>query len=169
MAIFVAYNCAFSTTTNVGAGTSYATGAKCAIQLDVPANMKLDILEWGVSFDGTAVGAANVEVVQASASSTMSTAHTSSTVLAIGPDGAATSRLGYGTTADTGYGNGAITTNTTEIVFAKAYVPQTGLYVQMFPLGTEPRSDPSKFVHLRINTTATVNAIAYIKFREIYT
>lgn len=166
MAIFVAHNMAFSTTTNVGAGTSYASGAKCAIQLDVPTTIRVQLLEWGVSMDGTS-GAANWELVQATAASTMSTAHTTSTVVAIGLDGAATSRLNYGTTSDTGYGNGSIATNTTEATFDKAYIPQSGLYVKMWPLGEQPLCDLDSFVQLRVNTTATVSAVAYIKFREL--
>lgn len=166
MAIFTAWNMAASTTTNVGAGTSYATGAKCAIQLEVPSTLRVQILEWGVSFDGT-TGSANIELVQASAASTMSTAHTTSTVVAQGTDGTATSRLTYGTTADTGYGNGAITTNTTEITFDKAYIPLTSAYFKMWPLGDQPMSDTTKWVQLRINTTATANGIAYIRFREL--
>lgn len=168
MAIYTAWNAAFSTTTGIAAGTSYATGAKCAIQLDVPATLRLQILEWGISFDAaTAETPAVVELVQASAASTMTTAHTTSTVVAQGTDGAATSRLNYGTTADTGYGSGAITSNTTEITFDKVYVPVTGIYKMMWPLGNEPVCDQSKFVHLRINTTATRNALAFIKFREL--
>jgi hypothetical protein len=168
MALFIAYNAAFSATTDVAAGTSYASGAKCAIQLDVPSTMRLQILEWGVSFDGsTAATPALVELVQASAASTMSTAHTSSTVLATGADGTATSRLNYGTTADTGYGNGAITSNTTELVFDKQYIAPTNQYIKMWPLGDYPMCDAGKFVQLRIKTTATVNALAYIRFREL--
>jgi hypothetical protein len=168
MAIFVAYNAAFSATTAVAGGTSYASGAKCAIQLDVPTTMRLQILEWGVSFDGsTSATPATVELVQASVASTMSTAHTNATVLAVGMDGAATSRLNYGTTSDTGYGNGAITSNTTELSFDRQYIAPTNQYVRMWALGEQPMCDADSFVQLRINTTATVNALAYIRFREL--
>lgn len=168
MAIYTAWNAAFSTTTGVAGGTSYAAGAKCAIQLEVPSTLRVQILEWGISFDGSAAATpAVVELVQASAASTMSTAHTTSSVVAQGTDGAATSRLTYGTTADTGYGNGAITTNTTEIVFDKQYIAPTNQYIKMWPLGEQPMSDTTKWVQLRINTTATVNALAYIRFREL--
>lgn len=169
MAIFIAYNMAHSTTTNVGAGTSYASGAKCAIQLDVPTTMRLQILEWGISFDATAAstGTANVELCQGTTASTMSTAHTNATVLAVGMDGAATSRLNYGTTSDTGYGNGSIASTTTELTFDKLYMNLTGSYMKMWPLGEQPMCDADSFVQLRVNTSATANAIAYIRFREL--
>lgn len=169
MAIFVAYNHAFSATTDVSAGTSYTSGtARCAIQLDVPTTMRLQILEWGISFDGSAAGTPGiVELAQASAASTMSTAHTNGTVLAIGLDGAATSRLNYGTTSDTGYGNGTITSNTTELVFDKQYIAPTNQFVRVWPLGEQPMCDTDSFVQLRVKTATTANAIAYIKFREL--
>lgn len=169
MAIFVAYNSIFSATTDVSAGTSYASGtARVAIQLDVPTTMRLQILEWGVSFDSSAAGTPGiVELAQASAASTCSTAHTSATVLAVGLDGAATSRLNYGAATDTGYGNGSITTNTTELVFDKQYIAPTNQFVRLWPLGEQPMCDADSFVQLRIKTAVTANALAYIRFREL--
>lgn len=169
MAIYVAYNSIFSATTDVSAGTSYASGAKVAIQLDVPANMRLRFLEWGVSFDGSAAATPAIcELVQTNTASTCSTAHTSSTIMAIGADGAGTTRLNFGAATDTGYGNGTITSTTTELVFDKQYVAPTNQYLKMWPLGNEPMCDASKFVQLRIKTAATVNALAYVVFKEIY-
>lgn len=166
MALYVAYNCAFSTTTGVGAGTSYATGAKCAIQVAPPSTVNIKVVEWGISFDGSASATpANVELVQASAASTMSNAHSASSVLAIG-DNTLASKVTFSTTA-TGYGNGAITTNTTEKTFDKQYIAQTNQYIKQYPLGREPVLAASKFLQLRVNTTATVNAIAYIMWEEI--
>ena len=52
---FVAYNNGFDTTTDVIGGQSYAGGtAKCAIQLATPSTLEIVILEYGVSFDGSA-------------------------------------------------------------------------------------------------------------------
>lgn len=168
MAYYLALNHAFSTTTTVATGTSYATGAKCAIQLDCGTSVRVRIIEYGISFAGnTADVPAKVELVQASAASTMSTAHTTATVLPIGSE-TQTSRLNYGATTNTGYGNGAITTNTTQKYFDSQYIPPTGQFVKQWPLGREPISDSAaNFVQLRINTSATVIAAAYIVFEEI--
>jgi len=166
MAQYIAYNCAFSATSAVAAGTSYATGAKVAIQLDIPATLNVKIIEWGISFDGSAAATpANVELVQTNTASTTSTAHTTSTVLPVG-DNVLTTRLNFGAATDTGYGNGAITSTTTEKVFDKQYVAPTNQYIKQWPLGREPVAAVSKFVQLRVSTSATVNAIAYIVWEE---
>ena len=169
MALYIAYNHAFSSGTDVSAGASYAGAtAKCAIQLQIPSTLQVVIVEYGVSFDGTSANTpALVELVQASAASTMSTAHTTSTVVPIGQNQVVSSRLTFGATTNTGYGNGNITTNTTEAVFDKQYVAPTNQYIKQWPLGREPVADPSKFVQLRIKASTTVNAIGYIMWEEI--
>lgn len=166
MAQYTAYNCALSTTTAVGAGTSYASGGKVAIQLDIPSTLNVKIIEWGISFNGsTAAVPANVELVQTNTASTTSTAHTTSTVLPIG-DNTLTTRLNFGAATDTGYGNGAITSTTTEKNFDKQYIAPTNQYIKQWPLGREPVAAGGKFVQLRVDTTATVSAIAYIVWEE---
>lgn len=165
MALYIAYNCAFDATTGTTAGTSYTTGAKCAIQLATPSTVLLRIVEYSVSFNGSAAATpATVTLVQASAASTMSTAHSTSTVVAIGDSGK-TSGLTMGTGA-TGYGNGAITTNTTSKMYDAQFVPQTAQFVKQWPLGREPIVPASAFCQLRINTSATVSAIGYIVAEE---
>ena len=163
--LYIAYNAAFDATTGVTAGTSYATGAKCAIQLATPTTVQLRIVEYGISFNGSAAATpATVTLAQAGAASTMSTAHSTSTVVAIG-DNSKTSSLTMSTTA-TGYGNGAITTNTTSKMFDAQFIAPTTQFVKQWPLGREPILPASAFCQLRINTSATVSALAYIVFEE---
>lgn len=167
MAQYMALNHAFSTTTGVAAGTSYTTGGKVMIQLDVPATTRVRIIEYGLSFNNTVSNVpAKVELVQCGTASTCSTAHTSSTVLPIGAENT-TTRLNFGATTDTGYGNGAITSNTTDKYFDSQYIPPTGQFVKQWPLGREPLSDVSKFIQLRIDTAATVTVAAYIIWEEV--
>lgn len=166
MALFIAYNAALDATTGVTAGTSYATGAKVAIQLAPPSGIELRLVEWGVSFNGNAAGTPGVcTLVQASAASTCSSAHSTSTIIAVG-DRAKTSGLSMGTTTS-GYGNGSITTNTTEKEFGAAFVGPTSQYEKQFPLGRDFVVTTAKFCQLRINTAATLTALAYILFEEI--
>lgn len=169
MALFIAYNAALSTTTAVGAGTSYATGAKVAIQLQIPDNGVIEIVEFGWSQDVATATATLAEIASTDAGSTVSTAHTTTTVKPLNAltTGVA-SRLTYGATTNTGYGNGAITTNTSLRNCAHLYVPQT--YVQQYPLGGWPQFGnlaAENFVQFRVNTTATVNALAWIVWNEI--
>lgn len=169
MALFVAYNSALSTLTNVDGGTSYTSGAKCAIQLHVPDNGKIKIVEYGISFNGSAAATpATVELATTDTASTMSTAHTQTTVECLDQRGI-DSRLTYGATTNTGYGNGSIASNTTLRPLDRQFVAPTNQYVKMWPLGREPlvgNSTTENFCQLRVNTSATVTAIAYIVWEE---
>lgn len=170
MATFIAFNSALSTTTGIAAGTSYATGAKVALQLQIPDAGQIELIEWGVSFDGsTAATPALLELATTDTASTVSTGHTTTTVKnLLDPNGAA-SRLTMGTTG-TGFGNGAITSNTTLRMVDRQYVAPTNQYVKMWPLGTYPKignAATENFLQFRINTSATVNAIVYAVWNEL--
>jgi len=170
VALFIAYNSALSATTAIQAGTSYATGAKVALQLQVPDNGKIKLVEWGVSFDGSAAATpALFEVATTDTASTMTTAHSTTTIKSLDmPAGVPASRLTMGTTG-TGYGSGAITSNTTLRPLDRQYIAPTNQYVKMWPLGREPvigNSTTENFLQFRINTTATVNAIVYAVWEE---
>ncbi|MFE0101168.1 hypothetical protein [Streptomyces sp. NPDC059009] len=165
MALYVAYNNAFGTTTNTMAGTSYATGAKVAIQLATPSTLQIRIVEWGISFNGSAAATPAVcELVQNGTASTVSTQHTTTTIQPIG-DNAKASGLTMGTTSS-GYGNGSITSATPDKYFDAQYVGPTSQYIKMWPLGREPVMAASKYCQLRVNTSATLTALAYIVFEE---
>jgi hypothetical protein len=163
MTLYVAYNCAIDTTTGVMAGTSYAAGAKCAIQLAPASGNDLRVVEWGVSSSATAPAAKTVyTLAQASAASTMTTAHSTATILPVG-DSSRTCPLSMGT-GSTGFGLGAITTNTTERQFAGFLGDPTEHYEKQFPLGRDYVVQGGKFAQLRIATQDTYTVIAYIVF-----
>jgi hypothetical protein len=170
MAMYIAYNSALSTTTGIAAGTSYATGAKVALQLQVPDAGQIQLVEWGVSFDGSAAATpALLEVATTDTASTVSTGHTTTTVKPLTDPNAAPSRLTMGTTG-TGFGNGAITSNTTLRMVDRQYVAPTNQYVKMWPLGNYPmigNAATENFLQFRINTSATVNAIVYAVWIEL--
>jgi hypothetical protein len=164
--LYRAYNTALSTTTGIAAGTSFATGAKVALQLGIPSGGYIQLVEWGISLDVAQSTSALVEVAYTATASTMTTAHSTTTVQ---PDdvNAPASRLTMSTTA-TGYGSGAITSNTTLSMAAREYVSQ-GLKVT-FPLEDYPKfgnSGAARLLQFRINTAATVNGIIYAAWREI--
>jgi hypothetical protein len=165
---FKAYNAALSTTTNVGAGTSYATGAKVAIQLQIPDNGFIKLVEWGWTQDVATATASLIEIASTDTASTVSTAHTTTTIEAcqMGYVHGVNSRLTMGTTG-TGYGNGSITSNTTLRNAFRGYVPQQIIY--QYPLGSEfefGSTTAENFVQFRVNTTATVNALCWLIWDE---
>lgn len=163
--LYIAYNCAFDATTGVTAGTSYTATAKCAIQLVTPATTQLRIVEWGINFSGSAAGTPSIcTLALAGAASTMTTPHSTSTIVPIS-DNAKTSSLTMGT-GSSGYGAGAITTNTTSKMYDAQQVAQAGMYLKQWPLGREPVVPVSSTLQLRVNTAVTLIAIAYIVFEE---
>lgn len=164
-AIFTAYNCAIDAATGQMAGTSYAAGAKVAIQLVPSANDYLRVIEYGVSFSGTAAAAPSVvSLAQSSAAATGLTTHSTSTIMPVG-DLAKTSTLQMGT-ALSGYGAVSIVTNTTQRQYAGALVSPMTQYEKQLPLGRDFVVTAGAFLQLRINTAATYTAIAYIIFEE---
>lgn len=170
MTLYVAYNSALSATTAIAAGTSYATGAKVAIQLGIASGKQIEIVEWGIAQDGSAAATPTlVEIASTATASTVSTAHTTTTVKPMNDPNAPASGLTMSTTA-TGYGNGAITSNTTLRMADRLYVPTTAPYVKIWPLGCYPKfgaTGAAEFVQLRINTTVTLNAICWLVWQEI--
>jgi hypothetical protein len=167
MAQFIAYNSALSTTTAIDPGTSYATGAKVALQLGIPSGGQIELVEWGVSLGTVQATAANLEVCSTATASTMSTAHSTTTICNILDPNGATSRLTMSTSA-TGFGNGAITSNTSLRPVDRQNLFSS--YAKIWPLGAYPKfgaTGAAQYLQLRINTAATVNAYAYFVFNEL--
>ncbi|WP_406527365.1 hypothetical protein [Streptomyces sp. I8-5] len=165
MTLYIAHNCALSTTTGIGAGTSYASGAKVALQLGVPDNASIRIVEIGWTQDIATSTATLLEVATTDTATTL-TAHSTTTVKPLLERDARSSSLTMSTTG-TGYGSASITSNTTLRPIHKLYVPQQ--YVYQYPLGQWPivgAGTGENFVQLRVNTTATVNALAWIIWDE---
>lgn len=163
MTLYIAYNCGLDATTTVMTGSTYAAGAKCAVQLAPPSGMDLRIVEWGVASSATAPAAKTVyTLAQASAASTMTFAHSTSTIMPVG-DSSRACPLTMGT-GSSGFGTGAIASNTTERQFAGFLGDPTEHYEKQFPLGRDYIVQGGKFAQLRINTQATYVITAYIVF-----
>lgn len=163
---YTAYNTALAVTTNTIAGTSYATGAKVAIQLATSATSQIRIVEYGISWNGSVAETPSVvELSVAGAATTGLTTHTTSTIVANMLGGQA-SRLTMGTAA-TGFGAVAITTNTTSRTIDSQYVPQSSQYIKTWTLDTYPEIAVSSFLQLRVNSSATRSALAWITWIEL--
>lgn len=170
MTSYIAYNSALSTTTGIAAGTSYATGAKVAIQVGIPSGGQIELIEWGIAHDGsTAATPSLVEIASTATASTVSTAHSTTTVKPVGDPNAPASGMTMSTTG-TGYGNGAIASNTTLRMADRLYVPTTSPWVKLWPLGCYPKfgaTGAAEFLQLRINTTVTLNVICWLVWNEL--
>lgn len=175
MTQYVAHNGPFSATTALVVPTSYATGPKVALQLGIPSGQFIYLLGWGISFDEdpTAAAASNAvacEIASTATASTVSTAHTTTTVKQWNAvvDGRASS-LTMGTGA-TGYGNGAITSCTTLRYADRRFVPPTSSFDMIWPSDMMPQfgaAAAAEYLQLRVNTPITINAHAYLIWHEL--
>jgi hypothetical protein len=164
MTLYIAHNSLVAdTTTTFGGGTSYAAGIKVAIQLNIPDNQVIRIAEWGWSQDIATATSTLLALQTTDTASTVSTAGVHK--LLIDRDARATT-MSLSTTTS-GYGNGALTSRTALRNIEKLYVPQ--VFVKQYPLGQWPivgTGTAENFLHMIVNTTATVNACAYIIWDE---
>jgi len=171
MTMYVAYNNAFGAAQVSMLGLSYATGTKVALQLATPSTIQIRVVEWGVSFNGSAAGTPAVcELVQNGTATTFPNtgndiAHSTTTIQPVG-DSTTASRLTMGPSAS-GRGNATAPVSATpDKYFDAQFVGPTSQYVKQWPLGREPVMPVSKYLQLRINTAATLTAIAYVVFEE---
>jgi hypothetical protein len=151
-AVYVATNLTFSA----------ATGAKTVLNVIAGANQPISLIQWGISMDG--VTATAVPAVVELCQSTQATAGTSAgsvpTILQL---------TGRAVTIQPTAGHNYTAEPTALSIIEQYYVPQyMGGFVMQYPLGTEPETDLSggtvKALAIRINTTATVNVRAYMRF-----
>ncbi len=172
MTIYIAYNCigvSAATQTNVAVGgVAYTTtGSRMMLQLDIPATIQLRLIEWGCSFNGSAAATPNtVELSQVATGTTVTTAHTTATILPYCDPNAPTSRLAMSTS---GFYGAAVTRTSTTVdrVFDSQFVAPTSQYIKMWPLGREPIVAVSKKLQISMNQASATTCLAYVIFEEI--
>lgn len=150
-AVYVAKNLPFAAT----------AGAKTVLNVIAGANQPVCVFEWGVSFDGVTASAvpATVELC----TSTQATAGTSA-----GSIPAIVQTEGRTIAAQFTSGHNYSAEPTVLVAIEQFYVPQfMGVFVKQYPLGFEPDTDLSggtiKALALRVNVTANVNCLAYMR------
>lgn len=162
--LYIAYNGASPTT--AGQVKMAATAAiNTLLQIATPSTENLKIVEWGISFDGSAAAVPVLcELLQTDVAAT---GGTSLTPTVYSPDNAPPS-LCIGGTGATMFNDGAITEGTITAVrmFDAQLVAPTNQYIKQFPLGREPVVPISKFLRIRTTAPAAVNAICYILWEE---
>jgi len=142
------------------------TAIKTMLQIKAGATGPLKVVEWGISFSGSAAAApGNVELVETDVAATV-TAHVTAGIVKL--DAAAlaggdpvTDRIPVGTTA-TGYTSAGEGSTTVARLFDLQKIAPTGQYVKQFPLGREPLIQVSKFLRVRATFAAAVDAYCYV-------
>lgn len=162
--LYIAFNAPAPTTSSIVPATT-SNALKTLLQVATPSTTEIRVVEWGISFDGSvAATPGKVELIQTDVAATV-TAHVASGVPPLNDANAPASLMTLGTTA-TGYtatGEGTITA--TRVLDAQL-LPPTAPYVKQFPLGREPEIPVSKFLRIRVNFGAAINALCYIVWEE---
>ena len=155
-----------SPTTAAQVPVTTGTAIKTMLQVKAGATQYLRLVEWGISFDGSAAAAPiKVECLEQDVAGTV-TAHVAAGIvkldaLAIGAGDPTTDIIEVGTEA-TGYTATAEDTSTVSRMFDVQYVAPTNQYVKQFPLGREPIIKAGQFAKIRVTAAAAVNAYCYM-------
>lgn len=162
--LYIAYNGA-SPTTAGQVKMAVTTSINTLLQIATPSTTGIVIVEWGISFDGSAAAVpVLVELLQTDVAATNGTSLTPT----IWGDPNAPASLCVGGTGSTMFNDGAITEGTITATreFDVQLIAPTNQYVKQFPLGREPEVPVSKFLRVRTTAPAAVNAITYIIWEE---
>lgn len=143
------------------------TAIRTMLQIATSSTMGIKIVEWGISFDGSAAAQPiQVEFFGCTGAATMSTALAATDVSRISdPLGTETIPLQYGT-ALTAFATAAVTEGTVANYrsFDAQQIAPTAQYVKQWPLGREPSLALSTFARIRVTAAASVNCYCYVDF-----
>jgi hypothetical protein len=146
------------------------TGTAIKRMLQVKPVGQIAVVEWGISFDGTAAAAPIlVELAEFDAAATVTASvladGATQNIVPYDPNATSVSTVSVGTTA-TGYTSSNENTVARVRLFDVQQVPPTGSYVKQFPLGREPYVAPAKFLGIRVKAAAAVNCYCYVVWEE---
>ena len=165
MSLYKIFNGPAPTTASFAA---VATGSaiKTLLQVKPGATQVLRVVEWGISFDGSAAATPGIiELLVTDVAATV-TAHVAAGIhkqdnAALSAGDPTTNIFAVGTTS-TGYtasGEGSITATRMGDV---QHIAPTNQNILQFPLGREFCVNPSEFLRIRVKFGTTVNAICYV-------
>jgi len=165
MALYLIANGPMQTTAAFATVTT-GTSIKTLLQVKPSATIVAKIVEWGISFDGSAAATPiKVELIETDVAATV-TASTANDITkldanALSGGDPTTNLIPVGTTS-TGYTATAEGTITAVRNFDVQLIAPTNQYIKQFPLGREPIIQISKFARIRVTAGAAVNAYCYM-------
>jgi len=166
MALYTIWN-GPAPTTAAQVPVTTGTTIKTLLQIASSATKPAKIVEWGISFDGSAAATPiKCELIETDTVAATVTAHVTSGIVktdgeALAGGDPVTNLIPVGTTA-TGYTATAEGTITASRVLDAQLVAPTNQYVKQFPLGREPVIGVSKLARIRVTAGAAVNALCYM-------
>lgn len=164
MALYKIFNAPMPTTGSMVPVTT-GTSLKTLLQVKPGATQMINLVEWGISFDGSAAATPGIVTVSVTDTAATVTAHAASGIhkydaRALATGDPTTNIFAVGTTS-TGYtASGEGTVGTNRICDSQQIAPTNQLIYQ-FPLGREFNVQPGEFLRLRATFGAAVNALCY--------
>lgn len=153
-------------TTAAQVAVTTGTAIKTMLQLATPATEDIKIVEWGISFDGSAAATPiKVELVDTAAINATVTAFAAADIIKWNQPNDPATLLTLGTAAS-GYTASAEGTIVATRELDVQYIAPTNQYVKQFPLGREPVVAVSRFLRIRVTAAAAVNCYCYIIWEE---
>lgn len=154
-------------TTAAFATVTTGTAIKTMLQVKPGATVVARIIEWGISFDGSAAATpGKIELIETDVAATVTASVTADITKY---DGAAlmggdpvTALISVGTAA-TGY-TATVEGSTTSVrnLDGPQLIAPTSQFVKQFPLGREPIIQAAKFARVRVTFGTAVNAYCYM-------
>lgn len=164
MALYQIFN-GPSPTTAAQAVVTTGTAIKTLLQIKLGTQNKGKVVEWGISFDGSAAATPiKCELLETGTVFATVTAHVAAGIVLLGDPNdidPTTSNIIVGTAA-TGYTSTAEGTITATRVFDAQLVAPTNQYIKQFPLGREPMVNISTSLRIRVTAPVAVNALCYV-------
>ena len=154
-------------TTAAFAVVATGTAIKTLLQIKPGTTQMAEVIEYGISFDGSAAATpGKVELIETDVAATVTASvandFTKLDAAALSSGDPTTSLFSVGTTA-TGYtatAEGTITT--VRNLAAPQLIAPTNQFIQQFPLGERPVIQPGKFARIRVTFGTSVNAYCYM-------
>ncbi len=143
------------------------TSIKTLLQVKPSATIIAKIVEWGISFDGSAAATpGRIELIETDVAATV-TASVANDITKLDSDalngGDPTTNLIQVGTAATGYTAGAEgTIAAVRNLDSPQLIAPTSQFIKTFPLGNYPVIQVNKFMRIRVTFAAAVNAYCYV-------
>lgn len=164
MSLYLLYNGPMQTT---AAPAKVATGTSIKTLLQVKPLVAARVVEWGISFDGSAAATPGVvELIETDVAATV-TAYVANDItkydfaaLSNGDPTASVISVGTAASGYTASAEGTITS--VRNLAAPQLIAPTSQDIIQLPLGREPTMQPNKFTRIRVTFGAGVNCFCYV-------